>query len=172
MFNHERFVRGTDIQAIFAQLDVTEPTHAFYLGKELARASLAVTLGKTYRQEGALPWGYLTPPDDARAEHVGLTQRRRASDAGPPSRGVADVTPPAARRELTPPPDPVTCVERLAGLSHRVFLDSAAIGPRLGRYSFVTADPVMVIRTRSTGRAPQTDGPRSAGDGHGARRGT
>ena len=51
-------------------------------------------------------------------------------------------------RELTPPPDPVTCVERLTGLSHRVFLDSAAIGPRLGRYSFVTADPVMVIRSR------------------------
>ena len=53
----------------------TEPTHAFYLGKELARASLAVTLGKTYRQEGALAWGYLTPPDDATAEHVRLTQR-------------------------------------------------------------------------------------------------
>ena len=75
VFNHELFVRGTDIQAIFAQLDVTEPTHAFYLGKELARASLAVTLGKTYRQEGALQWGYLTPPDDARTEHVALTQR-------------------------------------------------------------------------------------------------
>ena len=75
MFNHERFVRGTDIQAIFAQLEVTEPTHAFYLGKELARASLAVALGKTYRQEGALQWGYLTPPDDAKAEHVTLTQR-------------------------------------------------------------------------------------------------
>ena len=39
----------------------SEPTHAFYLGKELARASLAMTLGKTYRQEGALSWGYLTP---------------------------------------------------------------------------------------------------------------
>jgi hypothetical protein len=75
VFNHERFVRGTDIQAIVAQLDVTDPAHAFYLGKELARASLAVTLGKTYRQEGALQWGYLTPPDDAKAEHVPLTQR-------------------------------------------------------------------------------------------------
>jgi len=56
---------------------VDEPTHAFYLGKELARASLAVTLGKTYRQEGALSWGYLTPPDDARSEHVKLTQKSR-----------------------------------------------------------------------------------------------
>ena len=78
VLNNERFVRGTDIQDIFAQLDVDEPTHAFYLGKELARASLAVTLGKTYRQEGALSWGYLTPPDDAKSEHVRLTQRSTA----------------------------------------------------------------------------------------------
>jgi dihydropteroate synthase-like protein len=77
VLNNERFVRGTDIQAIFAELAVDEPTHAFYLGKELARASLAVTLGKTYRQEGALSWGYLTPADDVTSEHVRLTQRKR-----------------------------------------------------------------------------------------------
>ena len=41
VFNAERFVRGTDIQEIFERLDVDEPRHAFYLGKELARASLA-----------------------------------------------------------------------------------------------------------------------------------
>ena len=75
VFNGDRFVRGTDIQAIFAQLGVDEPAHAFYLGKELARASLAVTLGKTYRQEGALSWGYLTPPDEACGGHVRLTAR-------------------------------------------------------------------------------------------------
>jgi dihydropteroate synthase-like protein len=75
VLNRDRFVRGTDIQQIFAELDVDEPTHAFYLGKELARASLAVTLGKTYRQEGALSWGYLTPKDDVKSEHVRLTQR-------------------------------------------------------------------------------------------------
>ena len=39
MLNNERFVRGTDIQEIFDQLGVDEPTHAFYLGKELARAA-------------------------------------------------------------------------------------------------------------------------------------
>ena len=77
VLNNELFVRGTDIQAIFDQLHIDEPTHAFYIGKELARASLAVTLGKTYRQEGALSWGYLTPPDDVKAEHVRLTQRSR-----------------------------------------------------------------------------------------------
>ena len=36
VLNNERFVRGTNIQEIFDQLDVDEPTHAFYLGKELA----------------------------------------------------------------------------------------------------------------------------------------
>jgi len=81
VFNHELFVRGTDIQEIFRQLGVDEPTHAFYLGKELARARLAVTLGKTYRQEGALSWGYLTPPDDVKAEHVRLTHAARHSRA-------------------------------------------------------------------------------------------
>src|ERR671920_1479289 len=60
VFNSEIFVRGTDIQEIFAQLGVDEPTHAFYLGRELTKAKLAITLGKTYRQEGALSWGYLT----------------------------------------------------------------------------------------------------------------
>jgi dihydropteroate synthase len=48
VLNSERFVRSTDagnIRQIFAQLDIDEPTHAFYIGKELARASLAVTLG-------------------------------------------------------------------------------------------------------------------------------
>jgi len=73
VLNNERFVRGTDIQAIFSQLDVDDAPHAFYLGKELARASLAMTLGKTYRQEGALSWGYLTPPDEAPSGHVRLS---------------------------------------------------------------------------------------------------
>jgi hypothetical protein len=76
VLNSERFVRGTDIQEIFTQLGVDEPTHAFYLGKELAKAKLAITLGKTYRQEGSLSWGYLTPPDDVRSEHLRVTAHR------------------------------------------------------------------------------------------------
>ena len=80
VFNDQVFVRGTDIQEIFSQLGVDEASHAFYLGRELAKARLAITLGKTYRQEGALAWGYLTPADDVRTEHVKLTQRRRRPD--------------------------------------------------------------------------------------------
>src|SRR5262249_53042756 len=89
VLNNERFVRSTDvvnIADIFARLSVDEPTHAFYLGKELARASLAVTLGKTYRQEGALTWGYLTPRDEAKSEDITLTAKSRAkSTNGPPT---------------------------------------------------------------------------------------
>jgi para-aminobenzoate synthetase component 1 len=50
---------------------------------------------------------------------------------------------------LVPPPDPVRCCERLAGLPYRLFLDSAAHGP-LGRYSFLAADPVAVVRSKGS----------------------
>ena len=83
VFNSERFVRGTDPQEIFAQLGVDEATHAFYLGRELMKAKLAITLGKTYRQEGSLAWGYLTPPDDVKSDHVTLTQRARRTRPPP-----------------------------------------------------------------------------------------
>jgi hypothetical protein len=89
VLNSERFVRGTDIQAIFGELGVNEATHAFYLGKELAKAKLAITLGKTYRQEGSLSWGYLTPPDDVRSEHLRVTAHRtRATERHEPDDGL------------------------------------------------------------------------------------
>ena len=53
--------------------------------------------------------------------------------------------------ELTEAPDPARCCEQLAGLPYRLFLDSATPGTRLGRYSFLTADPVAVVRQQ--GRA-------------------
>ena len=84
VFNDSIFVRGDDIQEIFSRLGVDEATHAFYLGRELMKAKLAITLGKTYRQEGALAWGYLTPPDDVKSPHVKLTARKRGRRAVPP----------------------------------------------------------------------------------------
>jgi para-aminobenzoate synthetase component 1 len=50
--------------------------------------------------------------------------------------------------ELTEAPDPARCCEQLAGLPYRLFLDSASSGARLGRYSFLTADPVAVVRSK------------------------
>jgi dihydropteroate synthase-like protein len=83
VLNDELFVRGTDIHEIFQQLGVDEPSHAFYLGKELAKASLAVSLGKTYRQERGLRWGYLTPPDQDARGRLRLTHARRKPRSKP-----------------------------------------------------------------------------------------
>jgi para-aminobenzoate synthetase component 1 len=55
--------------------------------------------------------------------------------------------------ELTPAPDPVRCCERLEGLPYRLFLDSAATATRLGRYSFLMADPIDVIQRTGDGDA-------------------
>ncbi|MGC8873949.1 MAG: DUF6513 domain-containing protein [Chloroflexia bacterium] len=60
VFNRDRFIHGTDISEIFAQLGVEEASHAFYLGRELQKAALAVRLGKKYLQEQELRWGYLS----------------------------------------------------------------------------------------------------------------
>ena len=76
IFNNTLFARGTDIDELFARLGVDEATHAFYLGRELMKAQIAITLGKTYRQEGQLQWGYLTPPEQP-SRHVKLTQRSK-----------------------------------------------------------------------------------------------
>ncbi|MGD0919554.1 MAG: DUF6513 domain-containing protein [Thermodesulfobacteriota bacterium] len=60
VFNNKLFIKGTDIQAIYDELKTEDAAHAFYLGKELQKAALAVRLGKAYAQEEELQWGYLT----------------------------------------------------------------------------------------------------------------
>jgi para-aminobenzoate synthetase component 1 len=52
-------------------------------------------------------------------------------------------------QELRPPPDPVATCERFADLPYLVFLDSAADPQRLGRHSFLTADPALLVRSKS-----------------------
>jgi dihydropteroate synthase-like protein len=49
-----------DAMAARAEID---PSHAFYLGYELAKAVTALTLGKNYTQDQALDWGFLTRPE-------------------------------------------------------------------------------------------------------------
>ena len=85
VFNNRLFVSGTDIQALFDQLGVEDPGHAFYLGRELMKARLALQLGKTYVQEQPLRWGYLTPErEDTPHRRVRIEGRRRAPDAADP----------------------------------------------------------------------------------------
>src|SRR4051794_29996666 len=74
VFNAELFVKGTDFNEIFDQLGIDEATHAFYLGKELMKATIARALRKNYRQESPLDWGYLTFEEPRRAR-VRLTAR-------------------------------------------------------------------------------------------------
>ncbi len=67
-FNGDRFVRETNMYRIFEQLDVDDPGHAFYLGKELMKATIARGLHKSYRQEGPLDWGHLSFPEPRRED--------------------------------------------------------------------------------------------------------
>jgi dihydropteroate synthase len=68
-FNGERFVREDNLFAVFDQLDVVEPSHAFYLGKELMKATIARGLRKNYRQEGPLDWGLFSFPEPRREDN-------------------------------------------------------------------------------------------------------
>ena len=92
------------------------------------------------------------------------------SGAGTEQRAAAAASPHV--EELRPAPDPVACCARLAGLPYRLFLDSAAPDGRLGRHSFLVADPVAVVRSRGavTERVdPRTGAARRvAGDAPGA----
>ena len=54
--------------AVFDQLDVDDAAHAFYLGKELMKATIARGLRKSYRQEGPLDWGLLSFPEPRRED--------------------------------------------------------------------------------------------------------
>lgn len=79
VLNRDLFVRGTDVDDVFARLGVSDASHAFYLGQELARASLARHLGKVYRQDSPLQWGYLTDGNPAPARHLRPASRRPRS---------------------------------------------------------------------------------------------
>jgi dihydropteroate synthase-like protein len=48
---------------LFEKLGPLDPAHAFYLGYEMAKAVTALTLGKNYRQDEPLQWGFLTRPE-------------------------------------------------------------------------------------------------------------
>ncbi len=73
--NKHVHARGEDPYLVFDALQIDDPSHAFYLGYELAKAVTALTLGKNYTQDQALNWGLLT-----RAE-LSHHERRRGANA-------------------------------------------------------------------------------------------
>jgi dihydropteroate synthase len=94
--NNQHLLRDTDPFRLFDQMGVADASHAFYLGYEMMKARTALTLSKTYRQDQALEWGFLTVPEDSHIE-----RRKAGRDAG---RGRAVEAP---RRDAEPePPDP------------------------------------------------------------------
>jgi hypothetical protein len=60
------------------QSDNVDASHAFYLGYEMAKASIALQLGKQYEQDRALRWGHLTVEEDL--HRIKRTSRHRKSD--------------------------------------------------------------------------------------------
>lgn len=63
-------LHDADPFVVFEELMQTEPnnvdpSHAFYLGYEMAKAATASTLSKQYHQDEALDWGYLTRPEQS-----------------------------------------------------------------------------------------------------------
>ena len=85
VMNRNGYWKGTDAYEIFdsfvEQDDTLEPSHAFYLGYELAKAVTALTLGKQYRQDQALHWGFLTVPEQS--AHDRRRQRNADDERGP-----------------------------------------------------------------------------------------
>src|SRR5262249_31670353 len=63
---------GADPFALFATMSQAgrelDASPAFYLGYEMAKAVTALTLGKEYRQDEALDWGFLTVPERTHRE--------------------------------------------------------------------------------------------------------
>ncbi len=58
VFNNEITAKGKDPYDFFEKIKVHGDTsHAFYLGVELARAQIALQLGKNYDQDNELDWG-------------------------------------------------------------------------------------------------------------------
>jgi dihydropteroate synthase-like protein len=66
VINRDMHLHGPDPFALFDQMQPLaqiDPSHAFYLGYEMAKAVTALTLGKSYTQDQALRWGFLTVPE-------------------------------------------------------------------------------------------------------------
>jgi hypothetical protein len=85
-------LESRDPFALFKQLEAAgrtdvDPSHAFYLGYEMAKAVTALTLDKDYRQDQALDWGHLTQPE------IGHGPSRAAAEAARTS--VREATPAA-----------------------------------------------------------------------------
>ncbi|WP_436716332.1 DUF6513 domain-containing protein [Roseiconus lacunae] len=83
LVSRQLHLQDEDAFGLFAQLleqpisDNVDPGHAFYLGFEMAKATIALQLGKQYDQDRALRWGILT--QEERSHRLERTNRHRRS---------------------------------------------------------------------------------------------
>jgi hypothetical protein len=78
-------LEGEDPFDLFDQLlprgrEPIDPSQAFYLGYEMAKAVTALTLGKSYQQDEALDWGMLTVQELTRRQRRALRMTRRGGE--------------------------------------------------------------------------------------------
>lgn len=78
--NNDHFLADADPFELFEKMGVTDAGHAFYLGYELAKAKTANTLGKWYRQDQALNWGFLTEPEPSHWDGQKQTKQRTGKE--------------------------------------------------------------------------------------------
>jgi dihydropteroate synthase-like protein len=57
-----------------------DASHAFYLGYEMSKAVTALTLGKQYRQDQALDWGFLTRQEISHRERKAARRDQQSRD--------------------------------------------------------------------------------------------
>jgi hypothetical protein len=88
--NNQGHFAETDPFDLFEQMGVDDAPHAFYLGFELAKASIALALSKSYQQDQALDWGFLTVDEVSHRERKAA--RRAQGDR--PEAGVEAGQPP------------------------------------------------------------------------------
>src|SRR5262249_517990 len=75
VINSQMLLSGTDPFQLFEEMRARaeiDPSHAFYLGYEMAKAVTALTLGKNYVQDKALNWVLLP----------GAEKRRQLEEGG------------------------------------------------------------------------------------------
>lgn len=82
VMNSRGHLRGVDPFELFDQMlaaNEIDPSHAFYLGYEIAKAATALTLAKDYRQDQALDWGFLTRPEMSHQQRKAVSKCSQTS---------------------------------------------------------------------------------------------
>ena len=82
--SRDGYWHGTDPYEVFdrfvEECGPLETSHAFYLGYELSKATTALTLGKRYRQDESLTWGFLTRSEQSARERRKREQHSQSSE--------------------------------------------------------------------------------------------